>query len=537
MWSPLITAMRRICIPGPAKLAAIVVFSFIVCATNVALPQSPSTLKVTVRDHAGRPCPAATIVLYNESGQSELSGKTDLSGVYNFSGLAAGKYKIRGQSGSEDAFAEVQVGQAAHADVTLQLTGPPATQHQPEFFDEPNFSVAGVTDTNNLGGHGSTASLETTEALNRGVANLTKRDMPRVPSGDRAQAIQAARLRVEQAPTSLAANYDIGRLLVEDGKPGEALPYLNRAHSIDPRDYNATYELALAYADSGDYQSGRKAAFELVEAHNTADSHHLLAELTERAGDPLTAVREYQKAAELDASERNLFDWATELLVHRAIPPAIEVFTRGTQKFPRSARMWTGLGASQFASGSKDAAVQTLCAASDLDPASLAPYLLLGKVIEAGAPVSQRVATTMERFAQLQPHNGEALYLHALALSRTTEKTDSSSSIEALLKKAVVADPKLARAYTELGKLYAGQRLYEKAISSFQNASEADPNLAEAHYRLSLVYTALNDKPRADQEMSAYKRVSKQTAEALDRERHDVQQFVYTLKSSNERPK
>jgi tetratricopeptide (TPR) repeat protein len=199
--------------------------------------------------------------------------------------------------------------------------------------------------------------------------------------------------------------------------------------------------------------------------------------------------------------------------------------------------MLTGLGAAQFAGGSKDAAVQTLCAASDLDPANTVPYLLLGKVIEAGAPVSQRVATTMERFARLQPHNGEALYLHALALSRITDKPSSSSSIEALLKKAVVADPKLARAHLELGKLYAGQKLYEKAISSFQNATNADPNLAEPHYRLSLVYSALNDKPRADREMSAYKRLSKEAAEALDRERHDVQQFVYTLKSSNEMPK
>jgi tetratricopeptide (TPR) repeat protein len=529
--------MRRLGISGAAKFATIGVFTLILCASKVALPQSPSTLTVTVRDHAGRACPAATIILQNESDKHELTGKTDSTGVYNFSGLAAGKYKLRGQSGSEDAFAEVHVGQAAHADVTLQLTGPPATQQQPEFFDEPNFSVAGVTDTNNLGGHGSTTSLETTEALNKGVANLTNRDMPRGAPGDRAQAIQSARRQAEQAPTSLAANYEIGRLLVQDGKPGEALPYLNRARTIDPHDYNATYQLALAYADSGGYQNACKTAFELVKDHNTADSHHLLAELTERAGDPLTAVREYQKAAELEASERNLFDWATELLVHRAIPPAIEVFTRGTQKFPRSARMLTGLGAAQFAGGSKDAAVQTLCAASDLDPANTVPYLLLGKVIEAGAPVSQRVATTMERFARLQPHNGEALYLHALALSRITDKPSSSSSIEALLKKAVVADPKLARAHLELGKLYAGQKLYEKAISSFQNATNADPNLAEPHYRLSLVYSALNDKPRADREMSAYKRLSKEAAEALDRERHDVQQFVYTLKSSNEMPK
>src|SRR2546430_13519862 len=48
--------------------------------------------------------------------------------------------------------------------------------------------------------------------------------------------------------------------------------------------------------------------------------------------DPLEAVRQYQRAAELDASEPYLFDWGAELLLHHAPEPAIEVFSKGKDR-------------------------------------------------------------------------------------------------------------------------------------------------------------------------------------------------------------
>ena len=54
--------------------------------------------------------------------------------------------------------------------------------------------------------------------------------------------------------------------------------------------------------------------------------------------------------------------------MHRAVEPALEVFTRGNRLFPRSVRMLTGLGASWYVHGSYEQAAQRLCEASDLDP-------------------------------------------------------------------------------------------------------------------------------------------------------------------------
>ena len=58
------------------------------------------------------------------------------------------------------------------------------------------------------------------------------------------------------------------------------------------------------------------------------------AEIEEKQGNPLEAVREYQRAAETNPSESNYFNWGAELLVHRAAEPAIEVFSKGARLFP-----------------------------------------------------------------------------------------------------------------------------------------------------------------------------------------------------------
>ena len=41
---------------------------------------------------------------------------------------------------------------------------------------------------------------------------------------------------------------------MDEGKAGESLPYLEHAARLAPCDYSNGYELARAYADSGDYE-------------------------------------------------------------------------------------------------------------------------------------------------------------------------------------------------------------------------------------------------------------------------------------------
>lgn len=249
-----------------------------------------------------------------------------------------------------------------------------------------------------------------------------------------------------------------------------------------------------------------------------------VADAAEKQGKALEAAREYQRAAELDPNETNLFDWGTELLTHRAADQAVEVFTTGHRLFPRSIRMLLGLAVALYSRGSYDQAAQRFFEAADLNPSDPAPYLFLGKISNGPITDSPGFAERLERFARLQPENAWANYYYAATLTRTSPKT------RALLEKAVRLDPKLGDAFLLLGIVYAEEGNLTKAISAYQSAIEATPPMEEAHYRLAQAYRKTGETGKAQKELELYQQLSQQSAQKLERERGEIQQFVFELK-------
>jgi tetratricopeptide (TPR) repeat protein len=402
--------------------------------------------------------PLAGASVYLQAKDSRmLTTHTDSKGAYRFSAVRVGAYTLRAEmAGYSDATSSPFVlGQKEVKAIDLTLepakasASPKSSTGQPEFFDEPHFTVAGVTDTTNLGGHGSDVTVRNSEALARATASL-KQD----PQGK------------------------------EDDEAGR---------------------------------------------------HRLLAEADEKRGDSLEAVREYQRAAELNPSESNLFDWGSELLLHRAAEPALEVFTKGNRMFPQSVRMLAGLGAAWYADGSYDQAVQHLCEASDLNPEDPTPYVFLGKMQATEKTQSEAVVERLARFVRLQPENALANYYYAVVFWNWKRRKSSEDGadlvqVKTLLEKAVQLDPKLGLAYLQLGVLYSEQKDFSKAISAYEQAIAATPHLEEAHYRLVRAYRQAGETSKAQAELQVYTQVSKQKEEERERQRHELQQFVYELR-------
>jgi tetratricopeptide (TPR) repeat protein len=110
----------------------------------------------------------------------------------------------------------------------------------------------------------------------------------------------------------------------------EAIPLLEAAYQINPGNHANAYDLARA----------REQVRKMLANADKAEVHRLLGDLDERLGDLLGAVRENEMAARLDPSEQNYFEWGTELLLHRAAGPAVEVFTEAlTTKRPAASAM------------------------------------------------------------------------------------------------------------------------------------------------------------------------------------------------------
>lgn len=464
-----------------------------------------AVLRGYVRDSSGRPLANATVILEFAGTQTAIT-RTDSTGSYRLAKLRAGEYRLRAEmTGYGQAnVAPVNLAKDQTQDVDLTLTSVKASAQAPEFFDEPQFTVAGVTQAANSGGHGSDVVLRTTEALAKATVSLSKDGDGDSDSDKKSSA--GSRSPAATSPTAATESS------------------LLQAVALNPQDP------AL---------------------------HHHLGDVEEALGKPLEAVHEYQRAAELDPGELYLFDWGTELLNHRALEPATEVFTKGNRLFPKSVRMLVALGVAWYARGSYDQAAQCLANASDLAPDNPTPYLFLGKMQSVGTPPSELSVARLARFAQLQPENALANYYYAVSLWKQSEgladggnddandkDNARSARVESLLLKAVHLDPNLGAAYLQLGILYSRRADFSRAISAYRKAIDVsseeagpqlanpplDETLAEAHYRLAQAYLRTGDKVHAQEELQLHDRLAKKTKEDTERERREIEEFVISMK-------
>jgi tetratricopeptide (TPR) repeat protein len=407
-----------------------------------------------------------------------------------------------------------------------QQAPPPRDDSAPalKFSDEPHFTVAGVTDWTAAGGHGSDSTLRTSEDLARETLTLKPDASPAAPPA-KAPVEAESRLRAALAasPGSFAANHQLGAFYLQAGRYRESIPLLQAAYQLDPANRGNEYDLALADQANGDLPQARQHAQKLLAQEDNAGLHRLLGEVDEEMGDPLAAVREDEQAARLDPSEVHYFAWGSELLLHRAVWQAVEVFRKGAKAYPRSARMLAALGAALF----EDAAT-SLCQASDLNPADPEPYTFMGRIEMAAPKPLACIEPRLARFAQQQPGDSTANYLYAMAIWKRQQPPAQGQSwqqVESLLTKAVTVNPKCADAYLQLGVLSYSRHDLEGAIGFYTKAIAVDPQLGEAHYRLAVAYDRTGAAGKAQQEFQLHDEIEKQQAAAVERRRRELKQF------------
>ena len=137
-------------------------------------------LRGTVRDAQGKAVAAATVQLRAKDAAHPLTTHTDSQGNYSFAGLQQGVYEVHaemtGYGVAEVAALFFGPKEVKTVDFTLlpAKTSASRSPSAPAFFDQPQFTVAGVTDTTNLGGHGSDVVVRARETIAKEAATLGK---------------------------------------------------------------------------------------------------------------------------------------------------------------------------------------------------------------------------------------------------------------------------------------------------------------------------------------------------------------------------
>jgi tetratricopeptide (TPR) repeat protein len=543
-----------------SRVGLLAVALLILSAWPVLTQDAPAQIDGVVHDSAGKAVTGVSIRL-QEQGRSSpdepvVETKTNADGAFEILGVRAGAYTVTlEKSGFRKAIEDsikLAPAEKKHCDFVLRaqgdssavpLTSPPSTAI--ELDDRPSFTVAGITDSTGSGGHGSETRVRTGEALARDTLKLGSAGAPaasKTESNETQASESVLRASLVQNPRSFDANHKLGEFYLHAARYRDAIPLLQAAYQANPGDYPNAFDLALAFNGSGEFAPAREQVKGILAnqkelgRRDEADLHRLLGDLDEKLEDPLGAVQEYERAAGLDASEQNYFAWGTELLLHKAAAPAIEVFDRGVRLHSDSARLLAGLGAALYTSGSADEAAQRLCEASDLDPANPAPYLFLGRMQEATSTSLPCAEQKLARFVQDQPANARANYYYALALwrrDRESENSDTLRHAEDLLIKASAIDPRFDLPYLQLGNLYFSQGDVRRALAAYQSAVAVNPAGSDVHYRLGLTYKRMGDDAKAQREIEDYKRLDKTEADTIERQRRELRQFLFVLQGQS----
>src|SRR6266576_3462622 len=295
------------------RRALLVVSAFLFSLSGLGQePGPPTSLQGVVRDAAGKAVAEASILMRKKDSTDSFLVHTDTQGNYSFTLLPGGVYSLQA---TKDGYAAVEVSavflrprESKIIDLTLApLVSQGSATAAPQFFDQPQFTVAGVTDTTNLGGHGSDTVARTRNLLAKDTVSLAKTAVKPPADEEREKSLREL---TKRQPDDFGVNHQLGQLLIADGRASEAIPFLERAAANDPANYENAYDLALANAQAGNYGVARDEATKLLVTHDRADLHHLLGDVDEKLGDSLEAVRHYQRAAEFDPSESHLFDGA-----------------------------------------------------------------------------------------------------------------------------------------------------------------------------------------------------------------------------------
>jgi tetratricopeptide (TPR) repeat protein len=313
-----------------------------------------------------------------------------------------------------------------------------------------------------------------------------------------------------QQPRAFETNHRLAESYRIQGNLEAAIPLFEKAYEADPENYPNAWDLAVCYLQTGSTIKARNLLNAMLKRGVKAELHNLLGAVEERSGNLPAAFLEYQRAAQMDPSEKNIFDEASCISRYGAYAQARDVFLYGIQKYPKSARMRVGLAIAFHGLKEYRAAVDSLCKAVDLDPGDTRALYFLVKLHDVSPELSGEVTERLARLVRLHPDNALANYGYAVGLWKQHRETPDPSRIaeaERYLLKAIQLDAGIADAHFQLGALYREQKDLPAAIRELDTAVRLTPDSPLYRFRLAQAYRDAGDERKAHEQFEVFRKL------------------------------
>ena len=269
---------------------------------------------------------------------------------------------------------------------------PPPAASKPEFFDQPTFIVAGVTDSSNRGGHGSDVILRSSEALTKATASLGKVDQ----RADPLETVREFEWRALQAPAEQNL-FDWGAELLAHRAYDPAIEVFTRGKSRYPQSTRMLLGLAVAYYAKGSYDQAAQRFCAATDINPSDPGPYLFLAKAQAIADSQGYLERTARFAKLQPANA----WAN---YHYAVA------------------LWK-----QKAAGAEARAL--LESALQLDPGLALAHLQLG-IIDASEKKFTEAIARYQKAIAIDPSLEEAHYRLAQAYLRTGEPTKAHQEFE-----------------------------------------------------------------------------------------------------------
>jgi len=260
----------------------------------------------------------------------------------------------------------------------------------------------------------------------RGIVEYQKNQLP--------QADAAFAKALEQNPSDREAMQMRGIVLFRMGKPAEAIPLLEKAHSSGSiANADPNYVLGLCYIATKRYDEARRAfAVQYDFQPDSAAAWLVTARMLFRQELTGPAAAAANQAVRIDPrlplAHRLLGEIA---LANGDVPGAVAELEKERALNPLDGETYDRLGDAYIRSAQYARAQQVLDRAVLLEPNATGPYILLGKaLLEEHDPVM--AAMYLERAAQMDPSNSMTHMLLGRAWMAAGRKDDAQREFQAL---------------------------------------------------------------------------------------------------------
>jgi predicted Zn-dependent protease len=332
-------------------------------------------------------------------------------------------------------------------------------------------------------------------------------------SNDMAGAEREYRAILAADPQNSRAWTGLGVLLYGEGRSGEAIPALQSALRIDPGATNA--ELFLGLSEAGLRECGT--AIPILTKYFAAESAGKLGRLTgltllecyADATDQMPAIHIAERLKQLYPDDEDVLYQSAELYTRLWNQAAGELMA----KHPDSYRIHELAGEVYEAKNDYAQAIREYSLALERNPKLPQMHYRIGQMYlhEGGEDVDDKAMSEFEKEKLINPDSAVA----DLAMAEIEMHRQNLDKAKPLYQEAAKLDPTLVEARVGLARIMMEEHDPGAAEQQLLAVIAQQPNDAEAHYVLMLVYRDQKKMAQAAAEMTMFNRLQTEKSEAF----------------------